>query len=135
MDLSQQLAAITLYKDQWLWVLNKPSGLLSVNAKNATKLNLLSQLRLVHKQTSVVHRLDEPTSGVIVYALDKSVEAALQAQFRQQRVRKRYLAVVSGQMCATTRGRFACHYITIGRGVQDKKFATPAANRVAPAGS
>ena len=43
-----------------------------------------------------IHRLDKPTSGVLVFALNREVATELSKQFMQNRVKKEYLAVVRG---------------------------------------
>jgi len=43
-----------------------------------------------------VHRLDKPTSGPVLFALDPSAAATVAADFAARRVAKRYLAVVRG---------------------------------------
>ena len=45
-----------------------------------------------------MHRLDKDTSGVIVVAKNEAALAALQTQFKQRRVVKRYLALVEGTL-------------------------------------
>ncbi|MFI4897952.1 MAG: RluA family pseudouridine synthase [Phycisphaerales bacterium JB059] len=45
-----------------------------------------------------VHRLDMPTSGLMVYALDRPAQAALSVQFMKRRVAKAYTAIVQGRV-------------------------------------
>src|SRR3989344_794475 len=88
-----------LYQDQDLVVVNKPSGLLV----HRTGLDLHARqfaLQLVRDQVGAavfpVHRLDRPTSGVLVFALSKAVARQLVQQFSARLVKKIYLAVVRG---------------------------------------
>ena len=95
------LANITIYRDDWIWVLNKPANLLSVpgNSKQPNRQqNLLSCIRKHAPEAAAVHRLDEPTSGIMVFALQKSVEQKLHQQFRSKQVIKRYIAVIDGHL-------------------------------------
>ena len=87
-----------VYDDQWLTVLNKPSGMLTVPGK-ALDDSLLSRYRDAHPEAVgpiVVHRLDQETSGLVVFAKDKATHKALQQQFEAHSVKKRYIALLDG---------------------------------------
>ncbi|APE30462.1 pseudouridylate synthase [Halomonas aestuarii] len=88
-----------LHLDDHLVAVHKPAGLLvhrSALARGEREF-LLQRLRdQLGRRVYPVHRLDRPTSGVIVFALDPDTAAALQAAFTARRVTKRYLAVVRG---------------------------------------
>jgi tRNA pseudouridine32 synthase/23S rRNA pseudouridine746 synthase/23S rRNA pseudouridine1911/1915/1917 synthase len=93
-----------LYEDRDLIVINKKSGLLSVKAfyekeKTAHKL-LTNYIRKGNtksrKQLYVVQRLDRETSGVLVFA--KSIQAKDNLIRQWESVKKKYLAVVHGQL-------------------------------------
>ena len=87
-----------IYDDQWLTVLNKPSGMLTVPGK-ALDDSLLSRYREAHPEAVgpiVVHRLDQETSGLVVFAKDKATHKALQQQFEAHSVKKRYIALLDG---------------------------------------
>ena len=86
-----------VYQDDFLLVLNKPSGLLSVPGRGADKQDCLSarvQARFV--DALVVHRLDMATSGLILMARGPDAQRALSAAFEQRQVLKRYVAEVAG---------------------------------------
>ncbi len=86
-----------LFKDAWLLVLNKPSGLLAVPGRGADKQDCLARRAQQRwPEALVVHRLDRDTSGVMVLARSAEVHRALGWQFEQRQVEKRYLAVVVG---------------------------------------
>jgi tRNA pseudouridine32 synthase/23S rRNA pseudouridine746 synthase len=85
-----------LYQDLWLLAINKPANLLSVPAKDPCKENCYQYILQHLPQAKVIHRLDEPTSGVMLFALDNKVEQHLHKQFRQRQVNKEYIAVVQG---------------------------------------
>ena len=87
-----------VYDDQWLTVLNKPSGMLTVPGK-ALDDSLLRRYRGAHPEAVgpiVVHRLDQETSGLVVFAKDKATHKALQQQFEAHSVKKRYIALLDG---------------------------------------
>ena len=88
-----------LYRDKYLVAVHKPSGLLVHRSKLAGGENefLLQQLRnQLGQRVYPVHRLDRPTSGVMVMALDSATASRLGEAFREHQVSKRYLAVVRG---------------------------------------
>ncbi len=87
-----------VYDDEWLLVVDKPAGMLSVPGKEGTE-SVQSVLRKMLPDATgplVAHRLDLATSGLIVAAKTSSVHKALQRQFAARRVHKTYVAVVEG---------------------------------------
>ncbi len=91
-------ATITLlHRDAHLIVADKPAGLLTVPGKGAEKQDCLINRLLAHYPNSrVVHRLDQPTSGLVVVPQSYEALRHLGRQFEQRQVGKRYIAVVSG---------------------------------------
>ena len=88
-----------LYQDDYLLVVDKPSGLLSVPGRGADKQDcLIHRVQTVFPDALIVHRLDMSTSGLMVLARGKAMERALSIAFQQRRVHKRYQAIVSGQL-------------------------------------
>ncbi len=89
-----------VYEDAWIVVVEKPGGLLSVPAKDtAVTDSVLARLRARYPHATgplLVHRLDLDTSGLLVAALDSRTHAALQRQFAQREIHKRYVAWVEG---------------------------------------
>ena len=87
-----------VYDDQWLTVLNKPSGMLTVPGKLLED-SLLTRFQQTHPEAHgpiVVHRLDQETSGLVIFAKDKETHKALQQQFENHTIRKRYIALLGG---------------------------------------
>ena len=78
---------VIIYEDEWLMVVNKPAGLLSVPGKNDEP----SAETLLHAKA--VHRLDQDTSGLLVLAKTPEVYKELQAYFQRRDILKRYEAV------------------------------------------
>lgn len=86
-----------LHVDDHLLAFDKPSGLLSVPGRGADKQDCLATRALVQwPDARVVHRLDQPTSGVIVLARTAAMQRALGDAFAERRVDKRYVAIVDG---------------------------------------
>ena len=94
--LSEQLEIV--YEDADLWVVNKPSGMLSVPGKtNRESVISLLQARCQEGETPlVVHRLDMDTSGLMLVTKHKTAHYHLQKQFRNREIQKTYVAVLDG---------------------------------------
>ena len=86
-----------LYQDNDLVIIDKPSGLL-VHRSEIDRHETRFAMQLLRDQLGQyvypVHRLDKPTSGLLCFALHKSMAQQLTAQWSQ--ASKRYLAVVRG---------------------------------------
>lgn len=95
----QQNAIHILYKDDDIIVVHKPSGLLvhrSAIDKYETEF-LVEQLReQIGLRVFNVHRIDKPTSGLMVLALNKHSAQKLSLSFQAHKVSKEYLAIVRG---------------------------------------
>ena len=92
------LALDIVHDDRWLTVLNKPSGMLTVPGKLLED-SLLTRYQETHPEAHgpiVVHRLDQETSGLVIFAKDKASHKALQQQFENHTIRKRYIALLDG---------------------------------------
>lgn len=89
----------TVYEDEYLLVVNKPSGMLSAPGKTgqASVYSLMAEQFPEATGPLIVHRLDMDTSGLLLVAKNKEVHAELQKQFENQQVRKRYIALLSGK--------------------------------------
>lgn len=88
-----------LYQDEHLLIINKPSGLLSLSGKNPQNLDSV-HYRLVKTfpGCTLIHRLDFGTSGLMVIARNKTINAALCQQFSQRTVTKIYSALLCGHL-------------------------------------
>lgn len=88
-----------LYQDEYLLLINKPTGLLSLSGKNPQNLDSV-HYRLVqtYPGCTLVHRLDFGTSGLMVVARNKAINAALCQQFSQRSVSKVYSALLCGHL-------------------------------------
>ncbi|MFH1896579.1 MAG: RluA family pseudouridine synthase [bacterium] len=94
------IAPHVIYKDAHILVLDKPSGMevreLGQWVRNNFKLSGSDEDFL--KRGGLVHRLDKPTSGIILAALKYDAFINLQKQFKERQVKKEYLALVHGTM-------------------------------------
>lgn len=88
-----------LYQDEYLVAIDKPSGLL-VHRSEIDKRETLFAMQLtrdlIGQHVYPVHRLDRPTSGVLVFALSSDVARKMSELFAQGAINKTYLAVVRG---------------------------------------
>ncbi len=95
------------YEDNFLLIINKPSGMMvhpATGCYTGTLVNALlyRNVNLSDMNTKlrpgIVHRLDKETSGLIVVAKDNRTHAKLAEQFQEHQVRKKYLALVEGEV-------------------------------------
>lgn len=91
-------APLCLHQDAALLLLAKPSGLLCVPGRGPDKQDCLSARAQAHWPGAlIVHRLDQPTSGLLLMARQAQAQRTLSLAFAERRIYKRYLAVVRGQ--------------------------------------
>ncbi len=93
-----------LYEDEWIIVVNKPAGMLSVPGKSDQP-SVYRQFKLLYPEASgplLVHRLDMATSGLLLIAKNKKIHQQLQAQFCKRSIKKRYTALLDGVLPATS---------------------------------
>lgn len=91
------LAPSIVFADADLLIVSKPAGLLSVPGRlPENQDNLTGRLQALYPDALNVHRLDQVTSGLMVYARSKLVQAALSRQFALRQIGKRYTALVEG---------------------------------------
>lgn len=88
-----------LYQDTDYVAIDKPAGLLvhrSPLDRHATEFAVQKLRDQIRQTVNPCHRLDRPTSGVLLFALNAEATRAAQDAFVEQRVAKTYLAVVRG---------------------------------------
>jgi 23S rRNA pseudouridine1911/1915/1917 synthase len=87
-----------VHEDEDVVVVDKPAGLLTAPTPESDRSNLLSMLSRAAGRPSVhlVHRLDLPTSGLIIFAKTEPALKTLSERFRTHDLERVYLAVVSG---------------------------------------
>ena len=88
----------TVFEDEWLTVVCKPAGMLSVPGKEETVsvYDLMRQRYPSSQGPLLVHRLDMATSGLLLVAKTKQTHQALQALFKKRQIKKRYIALLQG---------------------------------------
>lgn len=88
-----------LYQDEYIVAINKPSNLLVHRSwidKDETRFAIQILRDQIGQYVYPVHRLDKPTSGVLLFALNKEAARALSEQMQEGLFKKEYLAVVRG---------------------------------------
>ena len=99
MDKQKRTPLEILYRDEYLVAVSKPPGLLvhrSPIDRHETRFALQEVRDQIGAYVYAVHRLDKPTSGVLLFALNAEVAKSMSDLFRSHEVQKTYLAVVRG---------------------------------------
>ena len=78
-----------------LWIIDKPAGMPVEATRSGSHGTLHEWLARARGPAFITHRLDTPTSGLIVVARDAGTQAALNRSFAAHAIRRRYLAVVT----------------------------------------
>ena len=90
-----------LYQDEFLVAVNKPAGMLVHRSwldPHETQFVLQTLRDQIGQHVFPIHRLDRPTSGVLLFALSSEIANLMCEQFEQKCVQKSYLAVVRGYL-------------------------------------
>lgn len=87
-----------IYEDSYLVAVDKPEGMLSVSTAFETKETAFALVKTHYypKQVYVIHRLDQDTSGVMIFALDETCYRKLKELFASHDIERLYSAVVEG---------------------------------------
>lgn len=89
-----------IYEDSWLLAVDKPPDLRVHDKRRYAQANLIYHLRQLRQppypEANLINRLDKDTSGIVLFARNGETLRLMQQQFRQQAVKKEYLAVVHG---------------------------------------
>lgn len=86
-----------LYRDKDIVVIDKPAGL-AVHGGSGLNYGLMDAIHAISKDLKPVHRLDRPTSGLLLLACHHQAVVKLQRAFAEREVEKRYLALVRGSL-------------------------------------
>ncbi|MBA6154967.1 RluA family pseudouridine synthase [Tenacibaculum sp. S7007] len=89
-----------IYEDEFISVINKPHDLLTVSGKEIED-SVHSRMKKKYPEATgplVVHRLDMSTSGILLIAKNEDTYKALQAQFINRTIHKRYVALLNGKL-------------------------------------
>ena len=96
-----------LYQDERLVAIDKPAGMIAHPGREPEGPEWIAMKRLrdhLEQPVYPIHRLDRPTSGVLLFALDRETSTLAQQAFELRQVEKSYLAVV----CGETTARWVC---------------------------
>lgn len=87
-----------LHVDETMLVVDKPAGMLSVpGLRDGLHDNLTTHLQGMFSDARVVHRLDQATSGLMLFARGALMQRLLSMAFEARQVEKQYVAVAMGQ--------------------------------------
>lgn len=89
-----------IYEDEYLVAVNKPEGMLSVPGKEINN-SVYTWAESKYPNATgplIVHRLDMSTSGILLICKDKDTHKALQKQFQERTIHKRYAALLDGEL-------------------------------------
>ena len=101
---SSKLLFDIIYEDDYIIVVNKPSGLLTIATKKEKEKTLYHYVseylksKNKHNKVFIVHRLDKDTSGIILFAKDEKTKDRLQKDWNTLVKLREYTAVVSGKL-------------------------------------
>lgn len=90
-----------LYRDNELIAINKPAGMLVHRSwldKHETQFAMQTLRDQIGQHVFPIHRLDRPTSGVLLFALNAEMARLMSEQFERHQIQKSYLAVVRGYL-------------------------------------
>lgn len=99
-DFSSHKEVPVIWEDDHLAIVNKPTEFLSVPGKQVTD-SVFERMKSRYPDATgplIVHRLDMSTSGLMIIAKSKEIHQILQRQFIQRRVKKRYVAILEGEL-------------------------------------
>ena len=85
-----------LFEDEDIVILNKPAGLLSIPDRIGKEVSLKSLLQDKYGEIYTVHRLDQFTSGLIVFAKNTTAHKKVSELFEGRTIEKKYLGLVLG---------------------------------------
>ena len=117
----------TVYEDGSLWVVDKPSGMLSAPGKvGGVSVAEIARQRFPEASgLMVVHRLDMHTSGLLVVAKTRGAFVALRRQFEAKEVKKTYTALLDGNV-ASDEGSIS---LPTGTTVRGRRWIMPTERR------
>lgn len=99
-NLHHEIPLEIVYEDNYLVIINKPAGMLSVPGKGEMD-SVYHRIKTLYPDATgplIVHRLDMATSGLLLVAKSKEVHQNLQAQFKNRTIKKRYIALLDGNI-------------------------------------
>ena len=86
-----------LYEDEYFLIVFKEAEELTVPGRGEDKQHcLMSRTAQYYTEVFNVHRLDQPTSGLVIIALSKKMQSEFSSLFRERKIKKEYIAMVEG---------------------------------------
>ncbi len=97
--LIKDLKKIILYENEDFMVINKPAGI-AVHSGSKISNDIMSSLKSLekYKSLSLVHRLDQNTSGCLILAKNYQTASGLGKMFQSGNIEKHYLSLLSGSL-------------------------------------
>ena len=96
-----------VFEDDWLIVVNKPSGLLTMSTGKGKEITAYSMLmdyvmevrgKHAEKGLFIVHRLDRDTSGLVMFAKNEETKTAMQENWNEAVLERKYVALLEGKI-------------------------------------
>ncbi len=87
----------TLFEDNYIIAVSKPSGLLTIKDRLGKEPNLFDYLKKNNEELRLIHRLDRDTSGLIIFAKNEEAQKAFSPLFERHEIIKIYHAIVAGK--------------------------------------
>ena len=116
-----------IYEDENILAVNKKAGEFVQSAEHSRS-TLFSDLSKKYGKLYIVHRLDTPASGIIVFARNKKTAADLSRQFSEGLVEKRYICAVDSAPPEDS-GRLAGHILIPSGKKGNKVYVKPEAGK------
>jgi RluA family pseudouridine synthase len=96
---AEDIPEIAVIQETGDWIaVDKPAGMPTQPTRDRVRRSLEELLRLRFREIWLVHRLDTPTSGVVVFARSPAAAAELSALFAAGAIRKTYVAILDGEL-------------------------------------
>ncbi len=99
---TQTLSAALVHLDDQVIIVDKPAGLVTAPTPESDRGDLLDQLQHQYGEVYLVHRIDLPTSGLLVFARTREANKRLGEAFKAHDVEREYRAVVAGAIADQT---------------------------------
>ncbi len=91
------IGSLIIYKNNQLIAFNKPATLTVQSDKTGDKALVDIAEIYCKSRLSLIHRLDRPASGIVLFAKTKNATQQINAQFQDRNIKKKYLAVVKNK--------------------------------------
>lgn len=91
------IGSLIIYKNNQLIAFNKPATLTVQSDKTGDKALIDLAEIYTKSRLSLIHRLDRPASGIVLFSKTKKATQTLNAQFQDRKIQKKYLAVVKNK--------------------------------------